>query len=292
MSGRPALARCQVLEVVTRRRPHARHHALVHAARDQATNAVGRHGAHGHAGGARGAPRARARVSPCPATRDVGRAPGAQRLEHRIDAVDDHGADLGAWERGLVNDLLTLEHRRPVEGGDEGGGPRAAAHDGHQCHLPAASLAACSMAGTSRSSSGPSGSPVHATRMVWKSALPFGPGRGAHLFGQGAERLLRRQGRGARRAAAARPAPPPAPRLARPRRRGPGAASAAAGSHANSRRRRSGRSLSLSIDVASGGTTQGQPRRERGRRLRRDPPRRLEIRQRERTSRSGAASFR
>src|SRR5262249_39991806 len=74
-----------------------------------------------------------------------------QRLQHRVDAVDDHTA-AAANARARSGALGTSAS--PASGG---------------------SAAPRSIAGTARSSSGPPLSPVSATRIGWKSAFPFWP---------------------------------------------------------------------------------------------------------------------
>ena len=105
-------------------------------------------------------------------------APGAQRLEHGIDAVDDHAGSTfeSAAIRGCSDrPSAALNRLRRT--------PRArsrAADDRRDARRPAAAAAPRSIAGTARSSSGPPPSPVSATRIGWKSALPFCPVRSLH----------------------------------------------------------------------------------------------------------------
>src|SRR6188474_652657 len=82
-----------------------------------------------------------------------GDAPGAERFEHRVDAVDDHC-------------------RLRTAAANSAARSRA---EGIRLMPDSASPAPRSIAGTAMSSSMPSGSPVSARRIGWKSAFAFAP---------------------------------------------------------------------------------------------------------------------
>src|SRR5690606_30471100 len=95
-------------------------------------------------------------------TRDVQLAyrARAQRLEHRVDAGDVCHAPPCPSRAESADTNAAARSRQPATGAT----PEAAG-----------SSAAASMAGTSRSSSGPLSRPVRTTRSVWKSARPLAP---------------------------------------------------------------------------------------------------------------------
>ena len=154
---RPAPARCsRAAPRLRRRSPGARRRAQ----RDRAP-------AHPHARSARplacaSASASSMRLSAARADPKPPHPSGAQRLEDRIEAVDDHRSTRFA----------SRAQDRPARARAKAAArSRAAAM--RRCPRRRRQPAPRSIAGTARSSSGPPLSPVSATRIGWNSALPF-----------------------------------------------------------------------------------------------------------------------
>ena len=151
---------------------HVGDDALMHAAARGAIELAGRHAPNRDA---LRAPRARRARSRDPSARrrhaDLRDAPGAQRLEDRVDAVDQHSTQSRAEARPAAPVLRTFRAlgllgtlHAPVQRRTNARRALAAAEDRRQPGV-ARESAPRSIAGNARSSSGPSARPVSATRI-------------------------------------------------------------------------------------------------------------------------------
>ena len=176
-SGGTRRARYEFGDAVVRRAVDISHHSLVHAVMCIAVERIRRDTAGAHAALTRERDEFRQTRVTAFTNAQLFHPPGAYRLEDRVDAVDDHQA-------GAVPS--------PVEGDAPSASLNALARSAGLAigRMPESrSAAPRAIAGTARSSSNPSGSPMSARRIGCKSALPFTPVRSRTRADRGAKRV-------------------------------------------------------------------------------------------------------